>query len=861
MATDITQRRQLEERLRQSEEQFRLLSEAAPLAQDALAESEQRYRVLMKIAGDAIFIADAQTGIITDCNEQAARFLGIDADRIIGMHHSQLHPPEEQPRAGEGFAKYAQGISGEDDTLVRRADGSTVWANVTTTFFEIAGRRYVQGVFRDITQRKLAQEALRRSETFLSSIIDQTPVPTWIADVNGTAIRQNAAHRELLGIDSDEQILGKYNLFQDPVLKELGFLSQVHDVFEKGHTAQAIIDYDFAKVMGPKVPRARRRVLKITVFPVKDAQGNVTAAVVQHEDVTSRRAAQKALLHYANRLEILREVEHAIATAQSVQEIACAALVRVRQLVPCMRASVAEITADGHVHLLAVSLNEKTQICTGIWRTAEEFGLTAELYEGKPRIAEDFSSRKLCAVEAQLFSEGVRSVAIVPLISCTHADDGTHESLLIGTLNIGRDTPGPFSKQHLQIAQELADLLSLALERKRGEQALREQRDYAQTLVESAQALVIVLAPDGRLLKLNRLSEQLLGRTEEALVASGANYASLVPLSHFEFVGRTLKRIVDNGQAIADVEVPLLGPDGQEIPVLWAGSALRDATGQIIGILAIGRDLTEIRRKEDQLRQAQKMEAVGLLAGGIAHDFNNQLTIIKGFSDVLLREMQNDASPEASRRYRQPMKEIRNAAQRAANLTNQLMVFSRRQALRPTPVDVRQVLTGLATGLRQLVGSTVTVQIDISGGVGRVIADRAQLEQAIINLAANARDAMPDGGAINIRARRIELGANVTWHRPWHDPFDATQENAEKPNPGAYALLEVSDTGMGMDADTLGRVFDPFFTTKPVGKGTGLGLAMVYSFIRQSGGHLNVTSQPGQGSTFSVYLPLVRSAT
>ena len=278
-------------------------------------------------------------------------------------------------------------------------------------------------------------------------------------------------------------------------------------------------------------------------------------------------------------------------------------------------------------------------------------------------------------------------------------------------------------------------------------------------------------------------------------------------------------------------------------------SAVRDDRGKIDKLIIVNRDITAqreqareiLRQKEEQLRQAQKMEAVGRLSGGVAHDFNNLLSVIIGYAEDL------EVSIEPSDRRHKEAEEVRKAGERAASLTRQLLAFSRQQALQPQVLDLNVVVGELGRMLRRLVGSDIEFTVELDPQAGRVKADQGQIEQVVMNLVVNARDAMPEGGTLTVTTRSIEL----------HETEAAQVPGAE---PGSYVELTVIDTGTGMDTQTLTHIFEPFFTTKEEGKGTGLGLATVAGIVKQSGGHVMASSEPGKGSSFRVLLPRTAEA-
>ncbi len=266
---------------------------------------------------------------------------------------------------------------------------------------------------------------------------------------------------------------------------------------------------------------------------------------------------------------------------------------------------------------------------------------------------------------------------------------------------------------------------------------------------------------------------------------------------------------------------------------------MRDETGQVINYVAVERDVTREKHLEEQLRQAQKMEAVGQLAGGIAHDFNNLLTIISGYGQLLLEDLGLD-DPR-----RLKMAEINKAANRAVVLTRQLLAFGRRQMLLFEVLDLNDVLSSMEQMLHRLISEDIELVIVQGESLGRARTDRGQIEQVILNLALNARDAMPGGGRLTIETSNVELAGEHALIHP-------------EVMPGSYVTLTVSDNGCGISREAQARIFEPFFTTKEKGKGTGLGLSTVYGIVRQSEGYIFVSSEPGQGAGFRIYLPRVK---
>ena len=360
-------------------------------------------------------------------------------------------------------------------------------------------------------------------------------------------------------------------------------------------------------------------------------------------------------------------------------------------------------------------------------------------------------------------------------------------------------------------------------------------------IVESSEDAIVSSGLDGTITTWNRGAERLYQFSADEMI--GRSMFALIRADDVESE-RDILRHVSAGESTWLHECARVRKDGTTVSVSVTASPVRGADGGVIGMSKIARDLTAKRaaeqahrRVEEQFRQVQKMEAVGRLAGGVAHDFNNLLTVILSYTELGIEDL------KIGDPLRDDMIQIKQAAQRAAVLTTQLLAFSRQQVLQPRVVDLHQVVESMQEMLRRLLGEDV--QLTVLGGgehLGRVLADPGQIEQVVMNLVVNARDAMPDGGKLSIEIADIRLDADYI------GGFSGVP-------PGDYVMLAVTDTGTGMDATTRARVFEPFFTTKPVGKGTGLGLSTVFGIVQQSGGYLGVYSEPGHGTTFKAYLP------
>jgi PAS domain S-box-containing protein len=370
-------------------------------------------------------------------------------------------------------------------------------------------------------------------------------------------------------------------------------------------------------------------------------------------------------------------------------------------------------------------------------------------------------------------------------------------------------------------------------ERQRGAEELRRANETLSAIIESAPVAIWAIGADERITIWNPAVAELYGLP--ATEAIGQSHI-MRPLPSNTYTGDDLIRIAREKGGFRDIEIRRYGPNDAILELRVSAAVLHEPGASVDGVLFIAHDIGRTKELESKLLQAQKMEAIGQLTGGIAHDFNNLLAVIYGNLETLNDD--SDLKPEARLQIAGGLK----AARHGASLTRQLLAFSRQQKLAPTDVDVGALVTGTTDMLRRMVEESVAIALKIASGLWKSRIDPEQLTNALINLVVNARDAMPDGGTLTVTADNATIDED--WCRGRNDL-----------TPGAYVSLSISDTGAGMTKEVLTRALEPFFTTKPLGQGTGLGLSMVYGFIHQSGGHMTLYSEPGQGTTVTLYLP------
>jgi len=681
--------------------------------------------------------------------------------------------------------------------------------------------------------------AFTESEALLRAVIDTEPECVKLLAADGTLLDMNPAGLAMIQADSLEQVVGTDVLQLVAPEYRSPYRGLIEAVF-RGESMR--LEFQMIGLRGA------RRWLETHAAPLRGAKGDVTALLAVTRDVTERKRAEQVQ-------RATYRISEAALAAETLQELLHALHGIVGELMPAQNFYVALVEAERQWISFPYFVDEYDRDFADrpLARGLTEYVLrTGQPLLATPDVHDDLVRRG----EVELIGPPSLDWIGVPL---------TVRDRTIGVIVAQTYSPGiRYGEAEKEILEFVSTQIALAIERKRAEDALRDQSDrlqqaeerYRTFIAHSTEAIwrfelgtpLPVSAPEdeqiehlyrhGFLAESNDAMAQMHGfpRAQEIV---GARLEDLLVRSDPGNI-EMLRAFIRSGYRLANVESHERDREGR--PKVFLNN--------LVGIVEQGllrrcwgtqRDVTELKRLEEQLRQAQKMEAVGRLAGGVAHDFNNLLTAILGSTELLLGGLPG-ANP-----LREDAEEIRRAAERAAALTRQLLAYSRRQVLKPEPLNLNTVVAEMDRLLRRLIGEDVVLVTALAPDLGTVRADPGQIEQVIVNLALNARDAMPQGGRLSVATTNIEL-----------DPAYVGDHAGAKAGP--FVLLTVTDTGTGMDPETTAHLFEPFFTTKEVGKGTGLGLATVYGIVKQSGGYITVYSEPGQGTSFKIYLPRVPEA-
>ncbi len=787
---DITERKRADAELRSSEEKYRRLFER-------------------NLAGVYVSTLD---GKLLDCNESLAHIYGyLSRDEVLALNARDLYMSDSDRHTFIRGLRQRR-VYTNLESRCRRKDGSAFWVLENVALIPgINGEPdRIQGTMIDITERKLAEQALVESEAKFRAVADTAASAIYIHD-GKNFLYSNQASEVISGYSGEE-------------LKQMRAFDLVHP-----DDRQITIERGLARQQGKPVPsRYEYRIiakdgavkwLDFSASPVRFEGRDAILATAF--DITERKRVERiqaALYQIAERANAAEELEFFFRGIHGI----------ISDLMYARNLYIALYQSDEQLITYPYYVDEKDEPPVGSFPLGK--GLTEYvLRHGQAvLVTPEHSSELAAAGEIELVGSDCVDWLGAPLRSGNR---------VFGVIAVQSYTDAVRYNDHdREVLNFVSQHLANAIVRKRNEEALRESEQRYRSLVQSAVYGIYRSGLDDRFLNVNPAMVRLLGYdTEQEVLNLSLKNDVYVDTEEREDL---VSRHKDGEGRIENVEVRWKRKDQRVITVRLSGRAVRRPNGEFDSFEMIAEDVTERRNLEDQLRQSQKMEAVGRLAGGVAHDFNNLLTVIKGYTELMLEEFR-EHDP-----MRGELEEIRKAADRASALTRQLLAFSRQQVLAPKVLDLNTVVTNMDKLLKRLLGADVELITRLDAAIGRIKADPGQLEQVIMNLAVNARDAMPVGGKLLIETQNVEL-----------DETFARDHVGSKP--GAYVMLAVTDNGAGMSETVRQRIFEPFFTTKEAGKGTGLGLSTVYGIIKQSGGYIWVYSEVSKGTTFKVYLPRV----
>ena len=755
-----------------------------------------------------IVVLDLQHRVLM-CNPAFETLFGYQQSEILGVELDSLLAPGELMKEAMALTRRstAGNVVREKAKRLRR-NGSLVDVQILGVPISADGKLVGSfGMYEDITERRRAEQAQREAEERFRSLFENATEGIFQSTTDGRYLSVNPALARMCGFASPSEMISRVEDLGNEIYADPNVRTVFKHLIEKYGSVKDF-EYEVRRRDGAKIW------ISENAHVVRNPDGEILSYEGTIEDITARKRAELER-------QVTFEIIHAVNVTDNLDDLLSLihiALKKVLYAENCFIALYEPGTGMFHFPFFVDQFDQAPppqrvgKSCTAhVYRTGQAMLIPQRTFD-------------LLAEEGKVELVGTPSPSWLGVPLRTPA-------ATIGVLVVQHyEDENAYTERDQEFLGSVGGQIALAIERKRSEEKVRESEARLRVLVEQLPAVLWTVDRGLRF-------TSALGAGFARLKIKPAELVGMSLLDYFETADQTFLPIAAHRRAVAG--------EPMTFHVEWKSGSyachvepLRDSDGQVSGAICMSLDITDRKQLEEQLRQAQKMEAVGRLAGGIAHDFNNLLMVIQGYSDLLVERLP-DGDP-----LRRNAEQIQMASQRASSLTRQLLAFSRKQMLAPKILNVQSVVAEMEKILRRLIGEDVQLETSSAPDLGLIKADRSQIEQVILNLAVNARDAMPQGGRLTIETANVELDASYS-----HPPAVLS--------PGRYVMLAVTDNGCGMDAETQAHVFEPFFTTKEKGKGTGLGLATVYGVVKQSGGYVWVYSEPGRGTSFKIYLPRI----
>ncbi len=792
------------------------------LAAEAQRADAEFLRGVLASSADCIKVLDLE-GRLTFMTENGQKMMHVDDfGAIAGCPWPDLW-------AGEGRREVEAALAAARDGGVGHFQGEAPTLKGVVKYWDVlvtaipardGAPEKILAVSRDITQARNAELGVAR----MAALVEQSKDFIGLADLDGRVTFANHAGLDLLGFAALEDLQARpgRDLFAP---EEAPRLEQVigPSVLSSGRWSGEVNFRNAAT--GAAVP------MFYSVYQLRGADGKVTGYGSVAQDLREHRADERRRAALADLTEHLRDMT-------DIGEMSYHAARIVGVTLGASRAGYATFTPDGETATIERDWTAPGAASIRGAHRMRDFGSFIDnLRAGETVVVDDGGA------DGRTLAGGLQSLDIQALINVPLREHGK----LVAAFFVHSPLPRPWSEAEKKFIEDVLERARNAIERRRAEEQLRalaaslEEQVAARTAERDriwhvSRDLLVVAKPDGVLVSVNPAWSHILGWRHEEIVGRAVDW-----LIHPDDLARTHEELgrIMAGQGAPSFENRFRTADGGFRDMSWA-------TTPVDGLMyAAGRDVTEqtareaaLQKAEEQLRQSQKMEALGQLTGGIAHDFNNLLTGIIGSLDIVKRRLASGRPGDVTRF----MDAASTSAQRAASLTHRLLAFARRQSLDTKPSDIVRLVRGMEDLLHRTLGEDVDLQTNFGAKIWAALTDDNQLENAILNLAINARDAMPDGGRLTIEVQNTRLD-------------EAYAKLNDDVAVGDYVVISVTDTGAGMTPDVVAKAFDPFFTTKPIGEGTGLGLSMIYGFAKQCAGHVRIYSEVGQGTTVKIFLP------